>query len=200
MVKTASIMLPLGTHAPDFVLKNVVDEKLVALNDFAGKPGLLVMFICNHCPFVKHLRDALAEFGKEYQPQGLGIVAINSNDIVAHPDDGPDKMKLEAQNAGYVFPYLLDETQEVAQLYKAACTPDFFLFDKNLGLAYRGQFDASRPGNGKPITGADLRAAVDLVLAGSPVPAEQKPSIGCNIKWKSGKEPAYFTGISAVEA
>lgn len=199
MVKTASTMLPLGTHASDFVLKNVIDDKLVSLNDFEGRPGLLVMFLCNHCPFVKHLQAALAEFGQEYQPQGLGIVAINSNDVTAHPDDGPDKMKLLAQQAGYTFPYLFDSTQEVAQTYKAACTPDFFLFDKNQLLAYRGQFDSSRPGNGQPITGADLRATVDLVLAGEPVPAEQKPSIGCNIKWKSGKEPAYFTGVGAVE-
>ena len=200
MVKTASTMLPLGTHAPDFVLKNVIDGKLVALNDFTGRPGLLVMFICNHCPFVKHLRQALAEFGRKYQPQGLGIVAINSNDVTVHPDDGPDKMKLEASNAGYTFPYLFDETQEVAKLYKAACTPDFFLFDKNLGLAYRGQFDDSRPGNGKPITGTDLAQAVELVLAGERVPAEQKPSIGCNIKWKAGQEPPYFTGIAASDA
>lgn len=198
MVKTASTMLPLGTQAPDFVLKNVVDEKLVTLNDFEGKP-LLVMFVCNHCPFVKHLQAALASFGKDYQAKGLGIVAINSNDVKAHPDDGPDKMKLEAQNAGYTFPYLFDETQEVAKLYKAACTPDFFLFDKHHGLAYRGQFDASRPGNGKPITGADLVAAVDTVLAGERITTEQKPSIGCNIKWKPGQEPAYFTGIAAVE-
>lgn len=200
MVKTASTMLPLGTRAPDFVLKNVIDGKLVSLPDFEGKPGLLVTFICNHCPFVKHLQAALTEFGKEYQAKGLGIVAINSNDVTSHPDDGPDKMKFEAQQAGYTFPYLFDETQQVAQAYKAACTPDFFLFDKNQALVYRGQFDASRPGNGKPITGADLRAAVDLVLAGQRVPAEQKPSIGCNIKWKPGKEPAYFTGIAAAEA
>lgn len=199
MVKTASTMLPLGTHASDFVLKNVIDDKLVSLNDFEGQSGLLVMFICNHCPFVKHLRSALAEFGKEYQPRGLGIVAISSNDSVAHPDDAPDKMKLEAQQAGYTFPYLFDATQEVAKTYKAACTPDFYLFDKNLLLAYRGQFDSSRPGNGQPITGGDLRAAVELVLAGLPVPVEQAPSIGCNIKWKAGKEPAYFTGIAAVE-
>lgn len=198
MVQTASTMLPLGTQAPDFVLKNVIDDKLVSLQDFEGK-GLLVMFVCNHCPFVKHLRAALAEFGKEYQPQGLGIVAINSNDVTKHPDDAPDKMKLEAQNARYTFPYLFDETQKIAQDYKAACTPDFFLFDKNHALVYRGQFDASRPGNGKPVTGADLRAAVDLVLAGQKVPAEQKPSIGCNIKWKAGREPAYFTGTAAVE-
>lgn len=199
MVQTASTMLPLGTRAPDFTLKNVVDDKRVSSKDFEGKSGLLVMFICNHCPFVKHLQSALAAFGKEYQPKGLAIVAINSNDVTIHPDDGPDKMKQLAQQAGYTFPYLFDETQAVAQAYKAACTPDFFLFDKHQALVYRGQFDASRPGNNKPITGADLRAAVDAVLAGKPVPAEQKPSIGCNIKWKPGKEPAYYTGIAAAE-
>lgn len=199
MVKTASTMLPLGTQAPEFSLFNVVDGKITALADFAGKPGLLVMFICNHCPFVKHLQSALADFGKDYQPKGLAIVAINSNDVETHPDDGPDKMKAEALAAGYTFPYLFDESQQVATHYKAACTPDFFLFDQHQALVYRGQFDASRPGNGKPINGADLRAAVDLVLAGKPVPAEQKPSIGCNIKWKSGHEPEYFTGVAAVE-
>lgn len=199
MVKTASTMLPLGTRAPEFSLTNAVDGKTVSLTEFADKPGLLVMFICNHCPFVKHLQAGLAEFGKEYQAKGLGVVAINSNDIANYPDDGPDKMKAEAKAAGYTFPYLLDETQDIAKAYKAACTPDFFLFDQHQALAYRGQFDASRPGNGKPITGADLRAAADQVLAGKPVPAEQKPSIGCNIKWKHGEEPDYFTGIAAAE-
>ena len=199
MVKTASTMLPLGTPRPEFSLTNAVDGKTVSLTDFADKPGLLVMFICNHCPFVKHLQAGLAEFGKEYQAKGLGVVAINSNDIANYPDDGPDKMKAEAKAAGYTFPYLLDETQDIAKAYKAACTPDFFLFDQHQALAYRGQFDASRPGNGKPITGADLRAAADQVLAGKPVPAEQKPSIGCNIKWKHGEEPDYFTGIAAAE-
>jgi thiol-disulfide isomerase/thioredoxin len=199
MVKTASTMLPLGTQAPDFSLINVADGKTVSLQDFEGKPGLLVMFLCNHCPFVKHLQPALAQFGREYQAKGLGIVAISSNDVATHPEDGPDKMKLEAQAAGYTFPYLFDETQDVAKAYRAACTPDFFLFDKHRALVYRGQFDDSRPGNGKPITGADLRAAVDLVLAGKPVPPEQKPSIGCNIKWKPGREPEYYTGIAAQE-
>lgn len=199
MVQTASTMLPLGTRAPDFLLKNTLDGKLISLREFEGKSGLLVMFICNHCPFVKHLRGALAEFAKEYQPRGLGIVAISSNDAAKHPDDGPEKMKAEAASAGYTFPYLYDETQETAQEYKAACTPDFFLFDKNRGLVYRGQFDDSRPGNNKPITGADLRAAADAVLAGKPVAPVQRPSIGCNIKWKAGKEPAYFTGAAAVE-
>ena len=199
MVQTASTMLPLGTRAPDFRLTNAVDGKPAALSDFQGKSGLLVMFICNHCPFVKHLRSALAEFGQEYQAKGLGIVAISSNDVAAHPADGPAQMKAEAADAGYTFPYLYDETQATAHAYKAACTPDFFLFDRNLALVYRGQFDASRPGNNKPITGADLRAAADAVLAGKPVPAEQRPSIGCNIKWKAGKAPDYFTGAAAVE-
>jgi thiol-disulfide isomerase/thioredoxin len=199
MVKTASTMLPLGTRAPNFSLKNAVDGKTVSLADCSGKPGLLVMFICNHCPFVKHLQQALAEFGKEYQAKGLAIVAINSNDVASHPDDSPEKMKAEALAAGYPFPYLFDETQDVAKAYKAACTPDFFLFDKHQALVYRGQFDSSRPGNNQPITGADLRAAADLVLAGKPVPADQRPSIGCNIKWKPGNEPEYFTGVAAVE-
>lgn len=198
MVKTASTMLPLGTKAPAFSLPNV-DGQTVSLKDFEGKSGLLVMFICNHCPFVKHLRAALADFGREYQPKGLGIVAISSNDVATHPDDSPALMQAEAKEAGYTFPYLYDETQAVAQAYKAACTPDFFLFDRNQALVYRGQFDASRPKNGKPIDGADLRAAADRVLAGQPPIVEQRPSIGCNIKWLPGREPEYFTGVSAVE-
>jgi peroxiredoxin len=196
MVKTASTMRALGERAPDFSLPNV-DGKTVSLEDFAGKSGLLVIFMCNHCPFVIHLRSALAAFGKEYQAKGLAVVGINSNDATTYPDDGPDKMRAEAKSAGYTFPYLFDETQAVAQAYGAACTPDFFLFDKDRRLVYRGQFDASRPGNGKPITGADLRAACDAVLAGKSVPPNQKPSIGCNIKWKSGRAPAYFTGQPA---
>jgi thiol-disulfide isomerase/thioredoxin len=159
---------------------------------------LLVIFMCNHCPFVIHLRSALAAFGKEYQAKGLGIVGINSNDISTHPDDSPERMKGEVKSAGYTFPYLFDESQEVAQAYGAACTPDFFLFDAQHRLVYRGQFDDSRPGNGKPITGCDLRAACDAVLAGTAVTTRQKPSIGCNIKWKSGREPAYFTGQPAT--
>lgn len=199
MVKTASTMLPLGTQAPEFELVNTANGEKISLRQFQEKPALLVMFICNHCPFVKHLRSALAEFGKQYQPKGLGIVAINSNDVGSHPDDGPAQMQAEAAAAGYTFPYLFDGDQQVAQTYKAACTPDFFLFDRQQRLVYRGQFDASRPGNGLPVTGADLRAAVDLVLAGKPVPGEQRPSIGCNIKWKPGREPSYFTGVAAVE-
>jgi peroxiredoxin len=197
MVKTASTMQPLGQHAPDFSLPNV-DGKTVSLADFAGKRGLLVIFMCNHCPFVIHLRSALAAFGKEYQAKGLAIVGINSNDISTHPDDSPERMKQEAKSAGYTFPYLFDESQEVAQAYGAACTPDFFLFDSNRGLVYRGQFDDSRPGNNKPITGADLRAACDAVLAGKPVASTQKASIGCNIKWKQGQAPEYFTGRPAT--
>jgi peroxiredoxin len=198
MVKTASTMLPLGTKAPDFSLPNV-DGKTVSLRDLSGGKGLLVMFICNHCPFVKHLRSALAAFGQEYQAKGLKIVAISSNDVGSHPEDSPESMAAEAQAAGYTFPYLYDATQEVAQAYKAACTPDFYLFNSDLALVYRGQFDDSRPSNGKPITGADLRAAADAVLAGKPPLLEQRPSIGCNIKWRPGHEPDYFTGQSAVE-
>src|SRR5580698_722227 len=196
MVKTASTMQPLGQRAPEFSLPDV-DGKTVSLSDFAGKRGLLVIFMCNHCPFVIHLRSALAAFAKEYQAKGLGIVGINSNDIGTHPDDSPDRMKAEAKSAGYTFPYLFDESQAVARSYGAACTPDFFLFDANHRLAYRGQFDDSRPGNNKQITGADLRAACDAVLAGKPVSAAQKASIGCNIKWKEGSAPEYFTGQPA---
>ncbi|MCA9075240.1 MAG: thioredoxin family protein [Planctomycetaceae bacterium] len=193
MVKTASTMLPLGSQAPEFSLPNV-DGSTVSLSDYADKPGLLVMFICNHCPFVIHLRKELAKFATEYQEKGLAVVAISSNDVENYPQDGPDKMKQEAETHGYTFPYLFDDSQDVAKAYHAACTPDFFLFDKDRRLVYRGQFDDSRPESGIPVTGADLRAACDSVLAGESVPADQKPSIGCNIKWKSGSEPSYFTG------
>lgn len=196
MVKTASTMLPLGTAAPEFSLPNV-DGTTVSLANFSDKKGLLVIFMCNHCPFVVHLREALAEFGNEYQAKGLGIVGISSNDVSTHPDDSPEKMVDEAKSAGYTFPYLYDATQEVAQAYKAACTPDFFLFDQDHKLVYRGQFDDSRPGNGQPVTGADMRTACDAVLASSEIPEAQKPSIGCNIKWKDGNAPEYFTGVSA---
>ncbi len=195
MVKTASTMLSLGTPAPEFSLPNV-DDTTVSLNEFSGKP-LLVVFMCNHCPFVIHIRDALQQFAIEYQAQGMGIVGISSNDAASYPQDGPEKMKIEAKSAGYTFPYLYDGLQEVAKAYKAACTPDIFLFDADHSLVYRGQFDASRPGNGLPVTGADLRAACDAVLAGAPVSSEQRASIGCNIKWRIGQEPAYFTGVSA---
>lgn len=197
MVKTASTMLPLGTQAPDFSLPNI-DGKSVSLSDFADKPALLVMFICNHCPFVIHVRDELAKFAKEYQEKGLGIVAINSNDVTTHPDDSPERMREEAKSVGYTFPYLYDESQEAAKAYTAACTPDFFLFDKDRKLVYRGQFDDSRPESGIPVTGDDLRAACDAVLAGKPAPEKQWPSLGCNIKWKAGNEPQYFTGTPAV--
>jgi peroxiredoxin len=191
MVAVNSTMLPLGTAAPDFRLRDS-DGGWVARDDFDAAPALLVMFICNHCPYVKHIRDGLAAFGRDYQARGLAIVAINANDVAAYPEDRPEKMAEEKRHAGYVFPYLLDETQAVAKSYRAACTPDFFLFDRQRRLAYRGQFDASRPGNNRPVTGADLRAAADALLAGQPLRAEQTPSIGCNIKWKPGAAPEYF--------
>jgi peroxiredoxin len=192
MVKTASTMLPLGSDAPAFSLPNV-DDSTVSLSDFNNEP-LLVIFMCNHCPFVVHLRDELAAFGNEYQGKGLKIVGISSNDVENYPQDGPDKMKEEAKDAGYTFPYLYDATQDIAKAYRAACTPDIFLFDKEHKLVYRGQFDDSRPQSGIPVTGADLRAACDAVLSGEPVTEDQKPSIGCNIKWKAGAAPDYFTG------
>ena len=191
MAAVESTMLPLGTKAPEFSLPDT-EGKTVSLADFTGKRGLLVMFICNHCPFVKHIRAELAKAGREYQEKGVGVVAIMSNDAANYPDDRPEKMKEEARNAGYTFPYLYDATQAVAKAYHAACTPDFFLFDQDLKLVYRGQLDDSRPGNGKPVTGADLRAALDALLSGKPALAPQKPSIGCNIKWKAGNEPDYF--------
>lgn len=190
MVRTLSTMMPLGTAAPNFQLMNV-DGQEVSLSDFADTP-LLVMFICNHCPYVKHLADHLAEFTHEFQSRGLGIVGISSNDVSAHPEDSPEQMVHEAESRGYVFPYLYDETQEVAQAYRAACTPDFFLFDKNHQLVYRGQYDSSRPKTDIPITGEDLRAACDAVLAEESIPEDQTPSMGCNIKWIAGAEPEYF--------
>ena len=196
MVKTASTMLSLGTRAPEFSLPNI-DGSTVSRTDFDGKP-LLVIFMCNHCPFVVHLREALAAFGTEYQSKGLAVVGISSNDVENYPQDGPDEMKAEAASAGYTFAYLYDADQSVAKAYRAACTPDFFLFDADHALVYRGQFDSSRPGNNAPVTGQDLRAACDEVLSGSDVSAEQTPSIGCNIKWKAGAEPEYFTGEPAA--
>lgn len=190
MALTPSTMLALGTPAPDFRLSDT-NGKLVAQADFKEKPALLVVFLCNHCPYVIHIREALAKFARDYQPRGLGMVGINANDPVNYPEDSPAKMAEEVRRVGYTFPYLFDETQSVAEAYRAACTPDFFLFDHARKLVYRGQFDDSRPGNGKPITGADLRTAVDAVLAGKPVAAAQKPSMGCNIKWKRGNEPRY---------
>jgi thiol-disulfide isomerase/thioredoxin len=169
-----------------------IDGKIVKLDDFSSSPALLVMFICNHCPFVKHIAAGLAKLGNDYQPRGVAVVGINSNDTVTYPDDAPDKMVAEAKARGYTFPYLYDDSQEVAKAYRAACTPDFFLFDKGKKLVYRGQLDSSRPDNGIEVTGVDLRAALDAVLAGKPVASEQKPSIGCNIKWKASNEPDYF--------
>jgi peroxiredoxin len=184
-------MLPLGTKAPDFSLVNV-DGRTVSRSNLSRAPALLVIFMCNHCPFVKHLANAIAQFASEYMEKGLAVVGINSNDVANYPADSPEQMVREAEERGYPFPYLYDETQEVARAYRAACTPDFFLFDRDRRLVYRGQFDDSRPDSGKPITGADLRAAVDAVLAGRKPKDEQFPSIGCNIKWKPGNEPDYF--------
>jgi len=191
MVAVNSTMLPLGTKAPDFELPDT-NGKTVALSDYKNAPGLLVVFMCNHCPYVKHIRAGLAQLAREYLPKGLRVVGISSNDVQNYPQDSPAKMAEEAKAAGYNFPYLYDETQEVAKAYRAACTPDIYLFDKDQQLAYRGQFDDSRPGNGLPVTGKDLRAAIDAVLANKTVPSNQKPSIGCNIKWKPGGEPDYF--------
>ena len=192
MVRTPSTMLPLGTRAPDFTLPNV-DGRLVSLAGAVGPKGTLVMFICNHCPFVKHVADQLAALGRDFMPQGIGIVAISANDVAAHPADSPEQMVREAEERGYPFPYLYDASQEVAKAYHAACTPDFFLFDGARSLVYRGQLDASRPGNDVPVTGADLRAAIEAVLAGRVPAGNQTPSIGCNIKWKPGNEPEYFS-------
>jgi peroxiredoxin len=196
MVKTASTMLTLGTGLPEFRLQTG-DGAEVSCADFSDQP-LLVIFMCNHCPFVVHLRSALAAFGQQYQEQGLSIVGISSNDAIAYPQDGPEKMVEESRDAGYTFSYLYDSTQEVAKAFQAACTPDFFVFDREHRLVYRGQFDSSRPGNGLPVTGEDLRAACDAVLTGGPVAEMQVPSIGCNIKWRAGNEPAYFDGQPAV--
>ena len=181
----------LGFPCPDFRLP-ATDGKVYGRDDFAASPVLVVMFICNHCPYVKHIRAGLAQLGRGYVPRGVAMVAISSNDADNYPQDGPDKMKEEARAAGYNFPYLYDATQAVAKTYRAACTPDFYLFDKDHRLVYRGQFDDSRPGNGLPVTGKDLRQALDAVLAGKPASPGQKPSIGCNIKWKAGNEPDYF--------
>jgi peroxiredoxin len=183
-------MLQLGTRAPDFSLPDY-DGRQHALQDFAASPALLVAFICNHCPFVRHLRTQFAALAREYRPRGLAVVAINSNDSQAYPQDGPDAMRVEAAELGYGFPYLVDATQSVAKAYRAACTPDFFLFDAERRLVYRGQFDDSRPGNGRPVTGADLRAAVEQTLAGEAPGPDQSPSLGCNIKWRPGNEPDY---------
>ena len=180
----STMMLALGTAAPDFVLRDVGNGNTVRRDDFRGRKGLLVMFICTHCPYVKHVEKGLAKLGEDYAGKPLRMVAISSNDAGMYPDDSPEGLKEQAHRLGFHFPYLYDETQDVARAYKAVCTPDFFLFDADLKLVYRGQFDASRPGNGIPVTGNDLRAAIDAVLAGKSVSPDQRPSIGCNIKWK----------------
>jgi peroxiredoxin len=191
MVRTASTMLPLGTVAPDFELINV-DGRMIDYSAAAGPQGTVVMFICNHCPFVKHVADQLAILGREYLPRGIGFAAISSNDVSSHPADSPEQMVAEADERGYPFPYLYDDTQDVAKAYRAACTPDFYAFDGDRRLVYRGQLDPSRPGGDTRVTGNDLRAALDALLAGKPPLAEQVPSLGCNIKWKRGNEPEYF--------
>ncbi|NBV45374.1 MAG: thioredoxin family protein [Planctomycetia bacterium] len=191
MARTPSTMVPLGTAAAAFNLPNV-DGRMVSLDTAAGPRGTLVMFICNHCPFVKHVADQLAQVGCEAIGRGIGVVAISANDVATHPADSPEQMVREAEERGYPFPYLYDESQEVAKAYKAACTPDFFLFDADRRLVYRGQLDDSRPGSGLPVTGHDLRQAIEALVAGRSPVAEQRPSIGCNIKWKPGNEPEFF--------
>ena len=191
MVLTNSDMLDLGTTSPDFKLPDP-EGRLVSLADFKDAPALLVIFLCNHCPYVMHIRYALAEITREYQSRGIAVVGINSNDVESYPADSPALMGKEAAEVGYTFDYLFDETQEVAKAYRAACTPDFFLFDRDGKLIYRGQFDDSRPGNDRPVTGADLRFALDAVLSGTEIQRPQAPSVGCNIKWKAGNEPDYF--------
>jgi len=188
MTTTPSTMRPLGIQAPEFHLTDT-GGRMVSLADFKDAPALLVAFICNHCPFVQHIRQELARLAREYQARGVAIVGINANDASRYPDDSPARMAEEVKAAGYTFPYLFDETQEVARAYRAACTPDFFLFDAGRRLVYRGQMDDSRPGKGLPVTGKDLRAALDAVLSDRPIPAAQKPSMGCDIKWKPGNEP-----------
>ncbi|MBD2358031.1 thioredoxin family protein [Tolypothrix sp. FACHB-123] len=192
MALTASTMLPIGTIAPNFHLPEVVSGEVISLANFADKKALLVMFICRHCPFVKHIQQQLALLGEDYINSDLGIIAISANDAENYPDDAPDSLKAMATEQGFKFPLCYDESQETAKAYTAACTPDFFVFDRERKLVYRGQLDDSRPSNGKPVTGADLRAAIEAVLAGKSVSDEQKPSIGCNIKWKAGNAPSYF--------
>jgi len=192
MVRTASTMPELGMPAPDFALEDVVTGRVVSKADFQGARGLLVVFWCNHCPFVKHVEDAFLDFAREYLPRGLEVVAINANDPERYPDDAPGAMRELANRKAYPFPYLFDATQEVARAYRAACTPDFFLFDAGGRLAYRGQFDDARPSTDTPVTGGDLRAAADAVLAGVAPSGEQRPSLGCNIKWREGNEPEWF--------
>ena len=184
MARVPSVMVPLGTRAPQFSLPDTVSGKYYSLNDLQGKVATVVMFICNHCPFVKHVNQELVKLANEYNKRGIGFAAISANDVVNYPDDSPELMKQVASQLSYPFPYLYDETQEVAKDYNAACTPDFFVFDKDLNLVYRGQLDDSRPGNSIPVSGKDIRQALDCLISGQPVPQEQKPGIGCNIKWK----------------
>jgi peroxiredoxin len=192
MAATPSTMLDLGTKAPEFALPDVVSDNTVSLTSFEGKRALLVMFICHHCPFVKHIKSELAQLGRDYAAKGVGIVAISSNDPAVSGDDSPEGLRRMATEWGFNFPVCYDETQVVAKSYAAACTPDFFVFDGDHKLAYRGQLDDSRPSNGKPVTGADLRGAIDALLGGRPVNQDQRASLGCNIKWKPGNEPAYY--------
>jgi len=191
MVMTASTMLPLGTEAPDFSLPDV-DGRMVSPADFADAKAMVVVFMCNHCPFVKHVIDGLVRLAREYQARGVAFVGINSNDVDSYPEDRPELMARFARERGLTFPYLFDETQATAKSYHAACTPDFFVFDDRRRLVYRGQMDDSRPGSGMPVAGSDLRAALNAALTGEPALEEQKPSMGCNIKWKTGSEPDYF--------
>jgi len=192
MVKTASTMLALGTIAPNFELNDVVSGKTFSLNDFSDRQALLMMFICQHCPFVKHIQEELGRIGQDYSQKALGILAISANDVEKYPNDSPTKLQEMSTDLSFNFPLCYDESQSVSKAYTAACTPDFFLFDKDFQLAYRGQLDDSRPSNDIPVTGKDLRQAIDLVLSGQSAQSNQKPSIGCNIKWKPGNEPTYF--------
>ena len=188
----STMILPLGTKAPDFDLPDAVSGRKISLKTFQDKKALLVMFICQHCPYVQHIKAELAKLGRDYAGKSIGIAAISANDAANYPDDSPENLKAMAKELGLTYPFCYDESQAVAKAYTAACTPDFFLFDDGRKLIYRGQLDDSRPGNGKPVTGRDLRAAIEAVLAGRPVSSDQKPSIGCNIKWKPGNEPSYF--------
>jgi peroxiredoxin len=192
MARTPSVMLSLGTIAPDFILPDTVSETVISLDNFRDCKGLLVMFICQHCPFVIHVKSELSNLGKDYIPQNLGIVAISSNDVENYPEDSPEKLKAMAEEYEFNFPVCYDETQEVAKAYQAACTPDFYLFDQDFKLVYRGQLDDSRPSLNIPVTGSDLRNAMDALLSSQPISTNQKPSLGCNIKWKKNNEPAYY--------
>ena len=191
MARTASTMKELGTKAPNFHLPDVVSGQVISPAVFASKRALLVMFVCRHCPYVEHVKHELARIGRDYGEKDVGIVAISANDASVYPEDAPDRLKAMAEELGFSFPFCYDETQETAKAYSAACTPDFFLFDADRTLVYRGQLDESRPGSDKPVSGRDLRAALDAVLASTPVNPDQKPSLGCNIKWKAGNEPNY---------